>query len=57
MKKTKFSHAYPEEQFVAYGTGKPLRQFLFAPDFAKIILKILFGENIKYKSFICCDEK
>ena len=54
--KTKFSHAYPEEQFVAYGTGKPLRQFLFAPDFAKIILKILFGENIKYKSFICCDE-
>ena len=42
--------------FVAYGTGSPLRQFLFAPDFAKIICEILVGE--KYKNtepLICCN--
>ena len=52
-----FNHAHPEEQFIAYGTGKPLRQFLYAPDFAKIILKILFGENVNHKSFICCNNE
>ena len=51
-----FRHAHPEEEFIAYGTGKPLRQFLYAPDFAKIICKILFGEIFEYTSIICCND-
>ena len=30
------------EKFKAYGSGKPLRQFLYAGDFSKMILNILF---------------
>tara|TARA_A100001015_G_scaffold321219_1_gene450839 strand:+ start:42 stop:1010 length:969 start_codon:yes stop_codon:yes gene_type:complete len=44
------------KEFIAYGSGQPLRQFLFAPDFAKIICEILIGE--KYKNtepLICCN--
>jgi len=40
----------------AYGTGKPLRQFLYAPDFAKIIIKILF-EYVETSPIICCTDK
>jgi len=43
---------------VAYGTGKPLRQFLYAPDFAKIICNILF--YLPYdecnQNIIICDD-
>ena len=42
-------------KFNAFGTGTPLRQFLYAPDFAKLILLILF----KYSGntpIICCDD-
>ena len=41
----------------AYGTGTPLRQFLFAPDFAKIICDVLTGEKYKNtKPLICCND-
>ena len=46
------------EKHVAYGTGKPLRQFLYAGDFAKIICKLLLDG--KYKStepIICCKDE
>jgi len=39
----------------AYGSGKPLRQFLYAKDFAEIILYILFNEKIPVQTIICCD--
>lgn len=45
-------------EFIAYGTGTPLRQFLYAPDFAKIICKILFDKNNKdTKPIICCNRE
>ena len=50
-----FRHSSPEAEFVAYGTGKPLRQFLYAPDFSKIICNILFGE-INGGTIICCPD-
>jgi GDP-L-fucose synthase len=43
------------DEIVAYGTGKPLRQFLYAPDFAKIILRILFDTNVQGENIICCN--
>ena len=46
------------EKHIAYGTGRPLRQFLYAGDFAKIICKILLDN--KYKStepIICCKDE
>ena len=48
----------PGGDFTAYGSGTPLRQFLFAPDFAKIICETLLGE--KYKNtepLICCNNE
>jgi GDP-L-fucose synthase len=47
-----------DEKHIAYGTGRPLRQFLYAGDFAKIICKILLDN--KYKStepIICCKDE
>lgn len=44
-------------KFIAYGSGTPLRQFLYAPDFAIIICEILLGD--KYNStepIICCND-
>ncbi len=43
------------DEIIAYGTGKPLRQFLYAPDFAKIILKILHDMAIEGGNIICCN--
>ena len=41
---------------VVFGTGKPLRQFLFAKDFAKLILKVLLdGSN--NEPIICCNDE
>ena len=39
------SYGFPDAKFEAYGTGTPLRQFLYADDFANIILKLLFDYN------------
>tara|TARA_B100001287_G_scaffold269925_1_gene267955 strand:+ start:2492 stop:3460 length:969 start_codon:yes stop_codon:yes gene_type:complete len=55
-KNLQWRHNNPGGEFIAYGTGNPLRQFLFAPDFAKIICEVLVGE--KYKNtepLICCN--
>ena len=49
-----------EEKFKAYGTGKPLRQFLYAGDFANMILNILFISNQlskPIKPIICCNNE
>lgn len=42
-------------KYTAYGTGEPLRQFLFAPDFAFLITKILFEYNSN-TPIICCND-
>ena len=42
--------------FIAYGNGKPLRQFLFSEDFAFIILELLHNSNINGGNIICCDD-
>ena len=51
-------HKHGMENYEVYGTGNPLRQFLYAGDFAKIILKVLFDESYEYGSsmIICNDE-
>lgn len=49
-----------EEKFQAYGTGKPLRQFLYAGDFAKMILNVLFHYkpgHMNVKPIICCNDE
>jgi GDP-L-fucose synthase len=45
------------EQMIAYGTGKPLRQMLYSVDFAKIICNILFDKMIKTDTIICCNNE
>ena len=40
-------------KFIIYGTGKPLRQFLYAEDFAKIIIKVMFDYNYTKPIIIC----
>lgn len=42
--------------FEMYGSGTPLRQFLYTPDFVKIIVKILF-EYEKVKPINCCNDE
>jgi GDP-L-fucose synthase len=44
------------ENFTVYGTGKALRQFLYAEDFAKIIIKVLF-EYKNDKSIIISNDE
>lgn len=52
---------YTGEKYEAYGTGKPLRQFLFSYDFGRIILKILLEKDperrANTKPIICCSDK
>jgi len=43
-------------KFELYGSGTPLRQFIYSPDFAKIILRILF-EYEDIKPINCCDDE
>ena len=45
------------EAMVAYGSGKPLRQMLYAADFAKIIYHSLFDKSIKRQTIICCNDE
>jgi GDP-L-fucose synthase len=45
-----------DNKFEMYGTGKPLRQFLYSFDFAKIIIKTLF-EYKDNKPMICCNDE
>ena len=56
-KTVEWRHAHPTGDIVAYGTGKPLRQFLYAPDFAKIICDVLIGEQYNSTDpIICCND-
>ena len=42
--------------YIAYGTGIPLRQMLYGPDFANIILDVLLNKpEIKNETIICCN--
>jgi GDP-L-fucose synthase len=43
-------------KFSMFGSGKPLRQFIYSYDFSRIILKTLF-EYKDTKSIICCDSE
>ena len=46
-----------DKSFVAYGTGTPLRQFLYAPDFARIICEVLLGDRYdSTEPIICCND-
>jgi len=42
--------------FVVYGSGSPLRQFIYSRDFAKIIIKILL-EYENTEPIICCHDE
>ena len=42
---------------VAYGTGNPLRQFLYSDDFGQIILQILHNSTVTEGNIICCNDK
>jgi len=45
-------------KFTVYGTGKPYRQFLYAPDFAKIMCDILLdGKYNNTEPVICCNNE
>lgn len=49
---------FKQKIYTAYGTGNPLRQLLYAPDFADIICKVLLTEiNIPNNTLICCSDK
>jgi|UniRef100_A0A6C0ALA0 GDP-L-fucose synthase len=45
-------------ELIAYGTGKPLRQFLYVEDFARIILDVLLGDHYNVTTpLICCNDQ
>jgi GDP-L-fucose synthase len=46
-----------DNNFVMYGSGKPLRQFLYTPDLAKIILRFIYDYKSEYTNIICCDQE
>ena len=46
-------HSQVGKSLLAYGTGRPERQFLYSMDFAKIILLILGNKDIKSGNIIC----
>ena len=54
-KELSYRHYNPGGNFEAFGTGTPLRQFLYAGDFAEIILQLLFNYNGSERNIICCD--
>ena len=46
------------KNYVAYGTGRPIRQFLYAEDFAYLICDILINKtDIKTSTLICCNNE
>ena len=50
-------HSQVGKTLLAYGTGRPERQFLYSMDFAKIILLILGNKDIKSGNIICCTDE
>ena len=56
----KYKNENNNEPFYAYGTGSPLRQFLYAGDFAKMILTIFNNYNpghMNLRPIICCNDE
>ena len=46
------------EDYVVFGDGEPLRQFLYAKDFARLILNVLLdGTYTNTESMICCNDE
>ena len=45
---------FDDEDIMFFGTGNPLRQFLYAEDFAKIILRVLFDSNYSDPQPLIC---
>jgi GDP-L-fucose synthase len=45
-----------DDESIVFGTGEPLRQFLYAKDFAKLILNVLL-DNTNIQSMICCNDE
>jgi len=50
-------HIKKNKPFIMYGSGKPLRQFIYSYDFAAIILKFLFEYKGNLNSIICCNNE
>tara|TARA_B110000967_G_C18878457_1_gene559677 strand:+ start:663 stop:1604 length:942 start_codon:yes stop_codon:yes gene_type:complete len=45
------------KEFKLFGSGNAMRQFLYAYDFSKIILRFLFEYKGDHKSIICCNDE
>lgn len=52
-----FENVKNDEPCVAFGTGRPYRQFLYTPDFAHVILKFLFVDIKPLDTLIICNEE
>tara|TARA_Y100001970_G_C14226139_1_gene855805 strand:- start:1179 stop:2144 length:966 start_codon:yes stop_codon:yes gene_type:complete len=52
-----FNNIKNNEICSAYGSGKPLRQFLYAPDFAYIIIKLIFVDIRPNNTLIICNDE
>ena len=46
-----------ESDFIVSGSGRPLRQFIFVSDLAKVILQLLMFKDHQEHSYICCDSE
>ena len=45
-----------DDESIVFGTGEPLRQFLYTKDFAKLILNVLLDDT-NIQSMICCNDE
>jgi len=43
-----------KNDFQMYGSGRPVRQFIYSEDLAKIILLVIEKEKLPHQHFICC---
>lgn len=50
------THINKDKIYTMYGSGKPLRQFLFCNDFARFLLEVLYDYK-DTKTLICCNEE
>lgn len=53
MRRMHETHVIGKDSFTAYGTGAPLRQFLYAGDFAQIIYRVLYDYSFEHGHMIC----
>jgi len=47
-------HRFHEKDLTCWGTGQPLRQFLYAPDFAKVIYTIINESTTRFSGDMIC---